>query len=63
MVDKAVGALPRPPLCSVHLQTNAATVGVGLTVPNYLLGAKTWAERAALGAAGGGAGVVPPYNS
>ena len=36
------------------MQTDAATVGVGVVVP------KTWAEQAAMRLSGGGGGVVPP---
>ena len=61
MVDKGVGALPRPQVCSVPVQTDAATVGVGVAVPKFVYGMpKTWAERAPIGLPGGGDGVVPP---
>ena len=60
MVDKGVGALPRPQVCSVPVQTDAATVGVGVAVPKFVFGVpKTWAERAPIGLPGGGGGVVP----
>ena len=60
MVDKGVGALPRPQVCFVPVQTDAATIGVGLAVANCVFGVKTWVERAAMGVPGGGSGVVPP---
>ena len=41
MVDKGVGALPRLQVCSVPVQTDAATVGFGLAVPKFVFGAKT----------------------
>ena len=52
MVDKGVGALPRPQVYSVPVQTDAATVGVGIAVPKFVFDAKTWAERAAMGVPG-----------
>ena len=60
MVDKGVGALPRLQVCSVPVQTDADTIGVGVTVPIFVFGAKTWVERAAIWVPGGGSGVVPP---
>ena len=60
MVDKGVGALPRPLVYSVPVQTPAATIRVGLAVPNCVFGVTTWAERVAMRAADGGSGVVPP---
>ena len=60
MVDKGVGALPMPQVCSVPVLTDIATVGVRLAVPNCVFGAKTWAERIAIGVPGAGFGVVPP---
>ena len=61
MVDKGVGALPRPQVCSVPVQTDAATVGVGAAVPKFFFGMpQTWAKRAATGLPGGGGGIVPP---
>ena len=38
MVNKRVGALPRPQVCSVPIQTDAATVGVGVAVPKFIFG-------------------------
>ena len=38
MVDKGVGALPRPQVCSVPVQTAAATVRVGVAVPKFVFG-------------------------
>ena len=60
MVDKGVRALPRPQVGFVPVQTDAATVRVGLAVPNCVFGVKTWAERAAMRAADGQSSVVPP---
>ena len=60
MVDKGVGALPRPLVYSVPVQTPTATIRVGLAVLNYVFNVKTWAERAAMRAADGGSGIVPP---
>ena len=48
IVDKGVGALRRPQVCSAPVQTDAATVRVGLAVPNCVFGVKTWAEWAAM---------------
>ena len=62
MVDKGVGALPRPQVCFVPVQTEAATVGVGVAVPMFDFGIpKTWAKRAAMGFPRGGGGVIPPH--
>ena len=61
MVDKGVGSLPRPQVYSVPVQTDTATVGVGVAVPKFVSGVpQTWAERAAMVLPGGGGGVVHP---